>query len=236
MQYRYETPPVRSYRHPNAFSLLEILSSLAILSVLAVLLLPSAGHWREKAHETACSANLRRLHMAVLSYASDNDGRIPAGNTGSETVPTEAWAGTPLRQYIIENFQKGRNESIDRKDSPFTCPKARRARGVSNYPRTYGWNNYNRNSNGQIRLSNILQPSLTSLIIDGVHSSGSTWYQEVGIGSGSSRSLSRPEDFIHHGKVNILFVDGHVESRTKERIPTNPNHIFWLYSGSAEAL
>lgn len=219
-------------RRSDAFGLLEILSALGIVSVLAVLLVPSIGRWREKAHETACSANLRRLHMAVLSYASDNDGRIPAGNTGTETVPTDAWAGTPLRQYLIENFQKGKNESIDRRDSPFTCPTARQAKRIPNFPRTYGWNNYNKNSGGQLRLSNVPQPSLTSLIIDGVYSSGTTWFQEVGIGTGSSRSLSRMEDFIHGGKVNVLFIDGHVELRTKEGIPSNPDHIFWLYAGT----
>lgn len=37
----------------------------------------------------------------------------------------------------------------------------------------------------------------------------------------------KPENFIHDGKANVVFLDGHVESFRLEKVPTNREHPFW---------
>ena len=62
-----------------AFTLIELLVVIVILAILAALLLPSLASAREKGWQAACLSNLRQMGLAIHSYASDNDGRIPYG-------------------------------------------------------------------------------------------------------------------------------------------------------------
>jgi prepilin-type processing-associated H-X9-DG protein len=52
---------------------------VAIIALLAALLLPALASARDKGRKAACLSNLRQVGLALLSYASDNDGRIPFG-------------------------------------------------------------------------------------------------------------------------------------------------------------
>jgi len=67
-------------RPPNArsaFSLVELLVSVAIMSLLMAVLLPVLRSAREAALSAACLSNLRQLAAAVHMYAQDNAGYLP---------------------------------------------------------------------------------------------------------------------------------------------------------------
>jgi prepilin-type N-terminal cleavage/methylation domain-containing protein/prepilin-type processing-associated H-X9-DG protein len=68
-------PPVRIASAP-AFTLLELLVTIAILGILAALLLPTLRNARGRALNTVCVANFRQLTAAWLSFADDNGGRL----------------------------------------------------------------------------------------------------------------------------------------------------------------
>jgi prepilin-type N-terminal cleavage/methylation domain-containing protein len=63
----------------RAFTLVELLVVIAIVGLLAALLLPALASARDKSRKTACVSNLRQMGIALLNYATDNDGRIPYG-------------------------------------------------------------------------------------------------------------------------------------------------------------
>jgi prepilin-type N-terminal cleavage/methylation domain-containing protein/prepilin-type processing-associated H-X9-DG protein len=73
-----------SARRRRAFTLVELLSVVAIVASLIALLLPAVGAVRQRARTTACLSNLRSLQQASLAYSADHSGwlidaRLPHG-------------------------------------------------------------------------------------------------------------------------------------------------------------
>src|SRR6266567_7862452 len=62
----------------RAFALVDLLVVLVMLGVLAGLLLPSLGRGKERARSAQCLSNLHQLGGAVLLYAKEHEGRLPA--------------------------------------------------------------------------------------------------------------------------------------------------------------
>jgi prepilin-type N-terminal cleavage/methylation domain-containing protein/prepilin-type processing-associated H-X9-DG protein len=71
-----------SRRHAG-FSLLEILISMALVSMLLGVLLPLLANARETSQRDRCVDNLRQLGRAVAMYMDDSDGRFPMVPTDS---------------------------------------------------------------------------------------------------------------------------------------------------------
>ena len=64
-------------RASSAFSLIEILTALAILVVLAALAFPALMRSIEKARLAKDSSNLRQIGAGLLLFAGENQGRLP---------------------------------------------------------------------------------------------------------------------------------------------------------------
>jgi len=62
----------------GGFGLIDLLVSIAIVALLIAISLPSMSGVREQARRVVCGANLRSAGQAMLTYANDNDERIPA--------------------------------------------------------------------------------------------------------------------------------------------------------------
>lgn len=74
-------PPIR-HRHlvfSGAFTLIEMLVSIAIVSVLMVLIFGVQSGVQARVRQAKCAANLSTQAKAVMLFAADNNGRFPYG-------------------------------------------------------------------------------------------------------------------------------------------------------------
>lgn len=71
-------PLMNKYPRSTAgFSLIELLTVIAILGILAAIIIPTVGKARETAQRAVDANNLRELGKAALIYAADNRDALP---------------------------------------------------------------------------------------------------------------------------------------------------------------
>lgn len=84
----------------DAFTLLELLITIAIIAVLAAVLLPTVRAAQLQARLAHCSSNLRQIGVALTGYADSNRGRFPETSHGATGNLEEiSWIYT-LRPYL----------------------------------------------------------------------------------------------------------------------------------------
>ncbi len=137
----------------RAFSLLELLVTLAIIASLTSILLPAMGSARRQAKAAVCGTRLRELGRAVQMYGHDYDDRLMPMAYWSfeiiETGPVIYWWGTNesagvnhQRGFIWPYLQSPLGET-----SVFECPEqpwdSYKPQGAAkSITSTYGYNGY----------------------------------------------------------------------------------------------
>ncbi|CAA6677168.1 MULTISPECIES: prepilin-type N-terminal cleavage/methylation domain-containing protein [unclassified Lentimonas] len=198
----------------SAFTLIELLTVLAIIGILAAILIPAVGKVRAKAQSANCMSNLRQLTAGALLYSSDHKGDMPTRQDLSEDGGPKSWPDT-LGPYI----------NVERIDGSFattpsvkTCPTQY---AIYQQSRTYGINylltnqqqgksdrgptnllRMGRGDNGDTALSAI------PYFMDGEMNAAGNWK----IFRAWSEDEGNENNFPHDGACNMSFLDGHVES------------------------
>ena len=60
-----------------AFTLIEVLVVVAIITILAGILLPSLARAKSKGYAATCMNNEHQLGLAMHTYGTDNDDKVP---------------------------------------------------------------------------------------------------------------------------------------------------------------
>lgn len=82
-----------------AFTLIEVLTVVAIVGVLIGLLFPALRNARAAARTTQCLSNLRQISLAIQMYVNDSNGRLPVlQNRASTNDPLPALDTVLLRE------------------------------------------------------------------------------------------------------------------------------------------
>ena len=221
--------------HLSSFTLIELLTVIAMIGILAALLLAALSRGVGMARKTYCANNVRQLGQALQMFVGDKHSYPLAVEPGS--AETRTWQGAfisglgdslPLGPHY---FQKG----------VWQCPSAERP---ASFPGDMGYSSYSYNAYGfcnktdtnssglgghyvwngsrlpapAVGVSEVVSPSDMMALGDsfygghGVIIDGSRWAFQRTDGltdfQGSTvRSYAR-----HQGKANVVFCDGHVES------------------------
>jgi prepilin-type processing-associated H-X9-DG protein len=198
---------------------------VAIIAILAGLLLPALRNAREMGKMAVCANNLRQMGFGFNLYQGDNAGLFPPYANYSGGVAVEGWS------WILDRYWGGRSNQV------IVCPSAQRfyAPFDPSYI-TYGYNYMNLGSSinygttvpdppyGPVaNIADIRNPGATYLLMDSYWSaafpkSGCTY-----VNSWNPLATGLPDARMqrHGNKLNILFVDGHVE-RTIVPDPEDP--------------
>jgi prepilin-type N-terminal cleavage/methylation domain-containing protein/prepilin-type processing-associated H-X9-DG protein len=204
----------------RAFTLIELLTVIAIIGILAAILIPVVGSVRESARATQCLSNLRQIGLALHMYADDNDGYIP---TSTNVDGNPQWSGA-LHDYLPRRID-GRNL---RDHEIFVCPSA-------DYPgyardalhRTYSYTGAGlgptsaggtfSTSTTPRRVETIANHTLTPLVVEAkawqnsANSLSNLAWPRIQPDLGASDSRDTPHvDFRHNERMNMLYTDGSV--------------------------
>ncbi len=128
-------------RRPKAFTLIELLTVIAIIGILAAILIPVVGAVRDSARGAKCASNVRQQLQGVLMFAADNDDQLPAaqnrmlheGGTGPFPTPPQfpqswnTWHAY-IAKYLDVRVQKAGERpwtwvnTYSREPTVFDCP------------------------------------------------------------------------------------------------------------------
>ena len=163
----------------RAFTLVELLTVIAIIGVLALIVFPIIGKIRENANTTKCMSNLRQIGMATSLHVNDKGayptitGNIPWTNVLHPYLSTQSIA-----------LPSGFNSNIYSPHDVVMCPSVTLPRpdDAYGYPRSYSANpniifsttatgNANR---APVRAPVIQRPAKIVLFIDGCQGNSGT--------------------------------------------------------------
>jgi prepilin-type N-terminal cleavage/methylation domain-containing protein/prepilin-type processing-associated H-X9-DG protein len=230
---------VRSIENRSkGFSLIELLVVISVVAILAALTWAGIGAAIETSRSAKCISNLRAIGSASLTYFNDNN---------SEFFPRKHWDTYPswgpefqrgMRDYLgVESeILNIANYGDYKMDSVLTCPTMRSLHPniTLTLHRTYSMNLFllakhpervrEDLANGPRRLSNVRKPSSMWTFTDGLARPEAGNYQTTI----NNRAHVEELDFPHRGRQNVVFLDGHVESLTREEfLERAESNDFW---------
>lgn len=213
-----------------AFTLIELLTVIAIIGILAAIIIPTVGKVRETARSAQCISNMRQIGQGVLLYAQANNDTLPGplfGAQGPKFFTNSTGMHGSLSVYVAPFITSVSGVSgTQQRQQMFECPSWLTATPDLNGPSMQVNLNPRNFLNGStqvwpfgdagasrmpVKLSNIssFPASQTWMMVD----VDKVWVASTPVGW----SNQIPDKEVHGSGRNCLYYDGHVS-----RIPSGP--------------
>lgn len=191
--------------HKSAFSLVELLIVITILSILVALLLPSINIVRDAAQRISCGNRMTQISLGILLYARNNESLIPDTGTGGVSY----WQSRAFPSDIPGQEEDARYVSLP---NIFKCPDDRTG-GKYSYAINLNLYNINYTTNAAHASKAAWFTSANRFLIvearDAGRSNFSTGYFST---VNNSYQVQCSGHMAHKGKgANYTFIDGHLE-------------------------
>lgn len=234
----------RAIRPGFGFTLIELLVVIAIIAVLASLLLPALAKAKEGARSAKCKSNMRQVTLGIFMYVTDNSDYLPwaggvdrdlsedwmfGGQPDAETINPRNWQNPPLTHgfhaeagstfsYVTGlpiHRLAGNRVDLNHTNTYeiYRCPstglpgKALRVNysvnslidGVEYPPRG-------------VLLSQVVNPVTKTLLFnEDPKTMDNASFRPGGSAAGG-------KFVMHNGRINVVFIDGHIEAIKHQRI------------------
>ena len=226
----------------KCFTLLELLIVIAIIAILAGMLLPALNSAKQKSYAASCLSNFRQIGTAAFSYTHTSDDYwCPATlcSWNNNVAYENNWLILLWPYLKSQPFPKKNNP----KNSPAICPGGKETdlfrwenRPVTNL----AWNTrYGIRTYVPRKVNRCKQPTRAATLwdVNSLNCDGSIYSSTT-----NSRDYTNKNDIIpctpmRHsgGNDNILFVDGHVESRNFIRLADLPQFRYQFIPDTAQS-
>ena len=208
-----------SSRRAGAFTLVEMLTVIAIIAILAAFLLPVLSQSQLRAKRAWCESNLRQLGIAFHTFANDHNGKFPmavsTNDVGSmEFVQNGFTAGetfyTSFRHFQSLSGELGRPAIL-------ICPTDTRL-AAANFSAL-------QNENVSYFVGVDADFGKPGSILAGDRNLATNSLQHPTILQMGAGSWLRWTRELHQFKGNILFADGHVEEWNNSALTSAENGL-----------
>ena len=138
-------------RRRDAFTLVELLVTIAIIAILAALLIPALSRGKEKARQTTCLNNNKQIVVGCSLYTGDYQEKLPGCQSfgewwgflsgppmGLSPDPGPVWLPDLLKPYLGKNLaDPGGTNASDYHPNPglYLCPSGLNAKPDPYSPR-----------------------------------------------------------------------------------------------------
>jgi len=197
----------------RAFTLVELLVVISVITVMIAMLMPALSQARESGRNVECMSNIRQVTTTSIQQAFNGDGHLPKfffdwepGNSQSGVILIHIkpkWAATTG----LNAFNKA-TLLCPKDENPGTVPVKMADGSIEYWPMSFGYNiDFLMRD---ILYLDIPQPSELALYYDG-DMDGKSYKQ--GAYHGSSKFADEALVTRHFDRTgNIAFADGHVDT------------------------
>lgn len=212
-------------RRSKAFTLIELLTVVAVVAILAALAFTAVNKALESGRSAKSISNLSAIGKAILSYAADNQMRLP---TLTDRVPWQKLYWTDqIKPYIGDRtYNLSNNQDLWYRPKIYENPYYTR----TNQHQITGDYGANRNviayidgnnawfPTSGVRLLQITNAAKTVMVANSgrnpnhPNGPGGTWYIDTPNFLASPGLKAGHPQPIFNNVIHALFVDGHVES------------------------
>jgi prepilin-type processing-associated H-X9-DG protein/prepilin-type N-terminal cleavage/methylation domain-containing protein len=217
-------PPAKSTK-ARAFTLIELMTVIAVIVILAALLLPAFRTAMENGRTIKCASNLNQIGTAMLSFSQDHGNSFPESGAVIPWGATDSTTGQQSWMQQLGPYISGTNDpQASQGKSVFTCPSSYIISSASTPAKYYSYFNGAHAAiaaeagTAQQGKFAAVRRTLITMPVEQILSGDVTDWPAAGVIDADKDDFSQcPFDVkstIHNGSVNLLFADGHVASAT----------------------
>lgn len=221
------------------FTIIELLTVIAVVSVLSLILFQAFGKVSNRAQGVRCMNNLRNLQMANQLFANEHHGmHVGAWNYDSEGNKLNSWYWNhEFRSYLLSENP----EQIWDWPADMLCPVAygeqqskydtiSASYGINDGALSKSGNKGEPNASFAVSINQLINPSETIAFADSTdwHIKGNSEAALTAWTGQEGKTGDGAVAYRHDGKAHVVFYDGSVSFMTMEESVSGEKSSYWL--------